>query len=159
MPNGDDQNWTRICAAVDGFRGRYGCWPTSVRLPPRTFANVVGHVLSPAGFALVSSVLEIISDDDLAERVAIIAVGDEGTEFRYGEDKDGRKPEPSAISFFGDAVLREGLDYGLDYVTIEDAKGNVVWAGKGIQATAPSEATKKVRKRPLKHKKKASGEK
>jgi len=28
MPNGDDKNWVRLCAALDGFFGRYGRWPT-----------------------------------------------------------------------------------------------------------------------------------
>ena len=33
MPNGYDRNWIRFCAAVDGFRMRYGRWPDRVRMP------------------------------------------------------------------------------------------------------------------------------
>lgn len=33
MPNGHDKNWWRLCAVVDGFRMRYGRWPTRVRMP------------------------------------------------------------------------------------------------------------------------------
>ena len=41
MPNGDDKNWVRNCSAIDGFRARYNHWPSSVRLPPDYFENVV----------------------------------------------------------------------------------------------------------------------
>jgi len=33
MPNGDSKNWIRFCASIDGFRARYGSWPTKVRVP------------------------------------------------------------------------------------------------------------------------------
>lgn len=33
MPNGIDKNWYRMCAAINGFRSRHGCWPTKIRLP------------------------------------------------------------------------------------------------------------------------------
>jgi hypothetical protein len=155
MPNGDDRNWARICAAVDGFRGRHGHWPTGIRLPPTYFENVVGHVLNPAGFALVSSVFEFIPDNDLAEDVAIIAVGEAGAEFRYGEEENaGRTPEPSTGAFFGDAILRKGLDCGLDSVTIKDAEGKVLWAGKGNLPAAPPHGGKKDRKSPRRRGKK-----
>jgi hypothetical protein len=134
MPNGDDKNWVRICLAVDGFRARYGGWPKGVRLPPTYFENVVGHVLNPIGFALVSSVFTIIPDDELSERVAIIAVGESGAEFQYGEESNGgRVPEPLTSDYFGPAVLREGLGWGFEYVTLHDAEGNLVWAGKDTQ--------------------------
>jgi hypothetical protein len=137
MPNGDDKNWVRICSAVDGFRGRYGRWPSGVRLPPNYFENVVGHILSPVGFALVSSVVAILPDDELSERVAIIAVGDSRAEFQYGEEGDAdRRPEPATFDYFGPAVLRKGLGCGLEFATIQDAKGNVLWTGEGLKQGA-----------------------
>src|SRR5262249_27705196 len=117
------------------FRGRYGRWPSGVLLPPAFFENVVGHVLNPSGFALVSRVFALIPDDELSERAAIIAVGEPGIEFRYGEESDGdREPEPSTFAYFGSAILREGLGSGLEYVSVYDAEGNLVWAGEGTRA-------------------------
>jgi len=136
MPNGDDKNWVRICTAVDGFRGRYGRWPAGVRLPPDYFEDVVGHILSPVGFAMVSSVFAIIPDDELSKRVAIIAFGEAGAEFQYGEHSNKQMPEPHTSDYFGPSVLREGLGCGLEYTMIHDAEGNVVWVGKGLQEGA-----------------------
>lgn len=145
MANGDDKNWIRICVAVDGFRVRYGRWPTGVRLPPTYFENVVGHVLSPQGFAFVSNFLAIISDDELSERAAIIAIGESGSEFCYGEEANSNgPPEPLAYDFFGPAVLRDQLGNGLEYTKLHDAKGNLVWMGEGLQKdTIPLTASQK----------------
>lgn len=32
MPNGIEKNWFRMCAAINGFRARYGSWPTKIHL-------------------------------------------------------------------------------------------------------------------------------
>ena len=123
MPNGDDKNWVRICSAIDGFRSRYGRWPKSVRLPPDYFENVVGHVLTPSGFALVSSVFTLASDCGLSEEVAIIAQDDSGAEFRYGDDSGFfGHPELPAMDYFGQAIIRSGLDDGLSGIRIDPAK-------------------------------------
>jgi hypothetical protein len=101
------------------------------------------------GFALVSNVFAIISDEALSERVAIIAVGADGAEFRYGEEEDGeRAVGPLTSVYFGSAVLREGLGCGLEYVTIRDAEGNVVWAGESVQETA-SQANAEEKNEPM----------
>lgn len=111
MPNGSDKNWMRICFAVNGFRSRHGRWPKEVRISPTLFEDVVGHVLTPAGFALISNVFAIVSDRDLSEKVAIVAVGEFHDEFRYGEESgDLQDPEPSTFDYFGIAVLRGDLD-------------------------------------------------
>ena len=34
MPNGADKNFVRLCAALNGFRLRYGKWPTRVVIYP-----------------------------------------------------------------------------------------------------------------------------
>jgi hypothetical protein len=143
--NGDEKNWVRLCLTVDGFRARYGRWPTEVHLQPAYFGDVVGHILSPAGYALVSRRFRIVCDQDLPEDVTFVAVGNSNEKFRYGEE-DSTLPESEQATFnvFGEAVIREGLDYGLDYVTLTDAEGNLVWAGKGIKPMLPvAEANKK----------------
>jgi len=110
MPNGDDKNWFRICSVVDEFRTRHGHWPTSVRLPPAYFENVVGHVLSPIGFALVSSALAIFSDDEILADVPIIAEGGCGDSIRCGDGpSSAERPEPTTMDYFGHAIFRPGL--------------------------------------------------
>lgn len=103
MPNGDDKNWIRVCMAIDGFRATYGRWPKRVRLMPIAFIDLASHVLSPVGFALVSSVIELVLEDD-AEMIA-----DDGTgaEFCYGrEGPPEQSPEPTALDWFGMAIYR-----------------------------------------------------
>ena len=106
MPNGDDKNWVRFCVAVDGFRARYGRWPTRVRMMDVCYADLIGHVLSPPGYALVSTFVELVAEED----AAMIADDGRGAEFNYGrEEFPGNRPEPSCREFFGDAVLRREL--------------------------------------------------
>jgi hypothetical protein len=67
--NGYDNNWVRACCAIDGFRSRYGRWPKRVRLMPIAFVDLVSNVLTPVGFALVSSVVELVPEEH-AEMIA-----------------------------------------------------------------------------------------
>ena len=69
--NGSDINWDRVCAAIDGFRVLHGRWPKRVRVMPISFDNLVAHVLTPMGFALVSSYVELVPEDG-----AVVAVAD-----------------------------------------------------------------------------------
>ncbi len=107
MPNGGDKNWVRVCKAIDGFRGRYGHWPKRVRIMPVSFVDLVSHVLTPLGFALVSSVVELIPEED-AEMIA-----DDGTgaEFNYGREESENAVTPRTREWFGEAVLRDDLDW------------------------------------------------
>src|SRR5262249_16177409 len=47
MPNGHDKNWVRLCAAIDGFRVRYGHWPMRVRIFPISLADIRDHLFTP----------------------------------------------------------------------------------------------------------------
>jgi hypothetical protein len=106
MPNGDDKNWVRVCAAIDGFRVRYGRWPNRVRVMPVTFDDLVAHVLTPIGFALVSSYVELVPE----EEAEMIAEGGSGAEYSYGREgfPEG-DVEPPTRAWFGEAVLRRDL--------------------------------------------------
>ncbi len=90
MPNGGDKNWVRVCAAIDGFRIRFGRWPKRVRVMPISYADLVGHVLTPVGFALVSSFVQLVSEDD----AAMIAEDGTGAEFNYGVGEPLRIEKP-----------------------------------------------------------------
>jgi hypothetical protein len=101
--NGHLNNWIRVCSAIDGFRARFGRWPKRVRLMPVAFTNLVGDVLTPIGFALVSSVVELVPEDD-AEMIA-----DDGTgaEHNYGRDSHASgECDPPAHEWFGQAIFR-----------------------------------------------------
>lgn len=108
MPNGDDKNWVRVCAAIDGFRVRHGRWPKRVRIMPESFVDLVGHVLSPLGFALVSSVVELVPEDE----AAMIADDGTGAEYNYGnEGFTDQEADPPTHVWFGEAVLRSDLGW------------------------------------------------
>jgi len=108
MPNGDDKNWVRVCAAIDGFRVRYGRWPKRVRVMPVSFDDLVGHVLTPIGFALVSSYVELVPQDE----AAMIADDGTGAEYNYGlQGFPAGEADPPTRDWFGEAVLRPDLGW------------------------------------------------
>ena len=106
MPNGDDKNWVRVCAAIDGFRARHGRWPKRVRIIPISYVDLVSHVLTPLGYALVSSYVELVPEDD----AEMIADDETGAEYSYGKLGFSKKEaDPPTRDWFGPAVLRPGL--------------------------------------------------
>lgn len=121
MANGDDKNWMRLCAAVDGFHVRFKQWPKRVRMEPICYVNLVSHVLSPLGFALISTHIDLVPE----EGAEFIADDDSGAEHCYGTKHDWDEEVPSITrEFFGDAVLQRNLESGLEYVSLWDANGN-----------------------------------
>ena len=63
MHFGSDRNYVRLCGAVDGFRVRYGRWPTTARLWPGCI-EVLRGCLSDAGFAKVEARLRLVEDEE-----------------------------------------------------------------------------------------------
>lgn len=106
MPDGGNKNWGRVCAAVDGFRVLHGRWPKRVRVMPISFDNLVTEVLSPIGFALVSSYVELVPEDE----AAMIADDATGAEYNYGEQGFPQgELDPPTREWCGEAVLRPDL--------------------------------------------------
>lgn len=106
MPNGDDASWVRVCAAIDGFRVRYGRWPARVRLFAVALEDLRDHVLTPEGFAVVASIIELVAD----EAAPMIAEGAEGESYNYGrEGFPSPKPNEPAREWFGQAILLPDL--------------------------------------------------
>ena len=92
MPNGSDKNVVRLCAAVDGFRLRYGTWPTTARLWPGCIQDLE-HCLSPEGFANIQAKLRLVESNG-----ATVSVEDDSRRrYDYGSEgfPDGR-PDISA---------------------------------------------------------------
>lgn len=145
MPNGDDKNWTRTCVTIDGFRARYGCWPKRVRFSTICFADLVGHVLKPEGFALVSTVVELAFDDNL--QYGMTAESNDGSSFEYGKSDERHfnfSIEQPASQYFGSAILRDSLECGLESVALWDAEGNPVNENAVRMSKANSAPRKKV---------------
>lgn len=81
MPNGTDKNYVRLCGAIDGFRVRYGTWPTIARLWPGCIADL-RHCLSPEGFLRLRAKLHLVESEG-----ATIAVEDkQGRSYDYGSE-------------------------------------------------------------------------
>ena len=107
MPNGGDKNWVRVCAAIDGFRVKYGRWPKRVRLMPIAYVDLVGHVLTPPGFALVSSFVKLVPEQE----AEMIADDEGGAEYCYGDQGFPKtKADPPTRKWFGEAILQPNLD-------------------------------------------------
>ncbi len=108
MPNGADKNWVRVCSAIDGFIAKHGHPPTRVEMNPYVFANLVGQVMTPSGYALVSSIIRLVPGE---EDIGVIARDEDGAAFDYGMDEFRYDYDrPWAMEHFGHAVLRDDLD-------------------------------------------------
>lgn len=106
MPNGDDASWIRVCAAIDGFRSRYGRWPVRVRLFSAALEDIRDHILTPQGFAVVASVVELVADDT----APMIAEGVAGECYNYGQEGFPKpRPDEPARDWFGQAILMPDL--------------------------------------------------
>jgi hypothetical protein len=129
MPNGYDKNWLRVCWTIDKFRARYGRWPKRVKLSPVIYLNLVGSVLSPLGYALVSSVVELYHGEYPENVSPITAEGEDGAQTGY-DDPEERElgSQVTATDWFGHAVLRP--HHGDELAgTVLMSGDRVVWAG------------------------------
>jgi hypothetical protein len=69
-------------------------------------ADLVSHVLTPLGYALVASYVELVPEDD----AEMIADDETGAEYSYGKLGFSKKEaDPPTRDWFGPAVLRPGL--------------------------------------------------
>jgi hypothetical protein len=130
MANWYDKNWVRVCVTIDKFRARYERWPKRVKLSPFIFANLVGDVLTPVGYALVSSVVEL-RHGEFPENVApISAEGDDWSQVSYDDREDGELgAELPALGWFGHAVLQP--HHGDELAgTVLISGDRVAWAGR-----------------------------
>lgn len=79
MPNGIDKNWYRMCAAIDGFRARYGRWPTSIRLPE----GAIDNLFQDETLDKLERKIVLIYDGS-----PYIAEDDAGNSHRYGQGEE-----------------------------------------------------------------------
>jgi hypothetical protein len=105
MPNGGDQNWIRLCAAIDGFWLRYKRWPTRIRINPVSLEDLRTHVFRPDIFASIERRLHFSPDD----KAGMIAEDETGA-YDYGnEGFPNERPNPDAARWLGNPPLNPGL--------------------------------------------------
>ena len=80
LPNGESKNWVRLCAAIDGFRARYGEWPTLIKIPQIIIDDLRSY-LGDEMFEKVGSRLMVIEDD-----TGFIAADDQGRQYDYAHE-------------------------------------------------------------------------
>ena len=74
---------------------------------PISYIDLVGHVLTPLGFALVSSYVQLVPEDE----AGMIADDGSGSEFNYGREGFPKgTPDPPTREWFGEAILQDDLD-------------------------------------------------
>jgi hypothetical protein len=91
MPNGNDKNWVRLCCAIDGFRSRYGVWPTTVRAHPFIVRNIRRELLTKQDLRklndktkLIKGPMRMPGDGIAGPIVYLIAEDGKGRTFTYG---------------------------------------------------------------------------
>jgi cold shock CspA family protein len=80
VPNGHDKNWVRLCGAIDGFRVRYGRWPTRVRAYPMSLRDF-DFLFTPEDLARIRAKIALVGDD-----LPMIVEDDSGAQYDYGRE-------------------------------------------------------------------------
>ena len=80
MPNGYDKNWIRVCAAIDGFRARYGIWPTRLLLD-KVILSDLQSLFTTESFEIIQEKISLSAIDG----IGVIAEDDEGRSYDYGK--------------------------------------------------------------------------
>ena len=72
----DEMNvdWFRVCIAINGFRARYGHWPTMIHLPNR----VLEPLFKPATLAKINNKIKIIYDN-----AYFVTQDDQGNQYSF----------------------------------------------------------------------------
>lgn len=78
MPNGSDKNWVSLCGAINGFRVKYGKWPTRILLPKGILNDLKQHVFTKERFAKIEEKLTFVIREGCSD-----AVDDEGLSYSY----------------------------------------------------------------------------
>jgi hypothetical protein len=91
MPNGDYRSWVPFCAAVDGFRNRFGEWPSIVRLGSG-YVTDLREILGDECFRVLQEKLLLHID----EQAHFIAEDQFGRAYDYSrEGVPQERPRPS----------------------------------------------------------------
>ena len=84
-----------MCAAIDGFRGRYGRWPTRICVPT-VVVDDLKWLFTARGLLTLSSKIQLVIADD-----PLVAEDDDGGRYAYAATFPGEPPKPSAREWLG----------------------------------------------------------
>lgn len=103
MSNKIDRAWYWMCAAIDGYRARYGVWPQRVRTPE----NAISPLFKESTLAKINEIVSIVEDGS-----PFIAEDDLGRRYNYAEEGfTAQEPDINA---------RQWLDVGPDSQMVSD---------------------------------------
>ena len=105
MPNGDDRDWIRLCAAIDGFRSVHGAWPTRVRARHGFIQGLRDHLFSPDAYARLTSRIELVPDE-----ASIVAEDGSGRSYDYGRQGFPETPPDIAAAHWLEVAPDRGHD-------------------------------------------------
>jgi len=81
MPNGATKNWVGLCAAIDGFRGRYKAWPSCILIGELEYENLK-EVFLPEAFSMIEQKLKFVILKDLG----MAAEDQQGRRYDYAQE-------------------------------------------------------------------------
>ena len=87
----------RVLEAINGFRTKYGYWPTQIEAEAGTITALATHHLTPLGFYLLQSKIEI-AEGPMGQ---LFAKGRDGDIFNYGEEGWRGEHEHDARAWIG----------------------------------------------------------
>lgn len=97
MPNGYDKNWIRLCGAIDGFKVRFGQWPTKVLLPEAILNDLEESIFTPQSMLRLREKIAFVVED-----VPIVAQDECGNQYSYGDEGFPKsKPRIDAATWLG----------------------------------------------------------
>ena len=134
----DEMNvdWFRVCIAINGFRAKYGDWPTMIHLPN----GVLDPLFKPATLAKINNRIKIIYDN-----AYFITQDDQGNQYSFKTEGfvDG-----------GEIDARDWLGVSPDINSIEeDTIPNQFYAEVEAAKQEESDTVQKKAKKPRKEKK------
>lgn len=141
MPNGEDKNWVRACAAMEGFFMRYGHWPTRLRFPRPAFEEF-RQLFHPDVLQQFLARFEIVIDDRF-----FAAESDGGR--RYDYMVEGLPTGPlrcSAREHFGASpeMTRPTAQHGEGRDVATDMRYDLTVAGRALRWLEPAEVVREV---------------
>lgn len=141
MPNGEDKNWVRLCAALDGFFVRYGHWPSRIRVPAYALEDF-RHLFTPQSLHQLLDRFEVVIDSD-----HFAAEGNGGRRYDYMvESFPSSRPATSAPMWLGvhpDAAEREAAEHEREDTNLYE-RYDLTLAGRRLFWLTPAEVMREV---------------
>lgn len=88
----------RVVATLAGFRARYGRWPEAIDIDPGMLAAMATELLTPLGFFLLQSKLEVTTHVSGTVVARSSQQGEPVQKFEYGETCDRPEISSSAVA-------------------------------------------------------------